>query len=1119
MTRSPSIHGLLALVFLTIGAGCTEDLPQDPAPDDRVRPIYDSTTGVIPIPNVAALDDDGTLPRRDGAGNDTAQGEFYRWFADVPGWPTSTPITVPFDGLLDSETVTTETFRLGELVEGSWMDVAARPVYSEGDCGEGCESVVTMVPEVELQNGRQYAVAVTRAVTDPSGNPIGEPTAFFYAMSPEPLVDESGNPTLALFADDPETASALEGLRVATSPYLSAASAVVDRDDLALVFGWPTRFSPGVSFDTETSRFPTPNDLLLDADGTFPRAALEFCGDDAPTSCAQGDFDSYLDGLHGWPTSTPINFPWDPIEGVVIDESTIDEETIQLWRIDTDPPQQLERDVVIGENSIGLTPAAPIEPGARYVAVISRDVEFTRGEESYALLPDPLTALAVQRNEVADFSPQLEACGEVCGPGAVCAAGACVPQASDCEACGAGQACVASECVDVVCADSLVSEVTDCEAEQIEEARLGLAPVVEAVDDLGGIRYDDIAGLTAWTAITDTFVEFDIAAGRIPFPSTFLTAGCPPERPICGLYDPDATDSTGLLLNALSERSGFSTFATNFIPLSGLPIDESTIAPTSSVRFAQIPGLLPELLEADEFSARVEAGHILVDFAKPLAPETLSVGVITTEALGSNGHPVQPSATFALIRNAQPLVDENGVSQVSAIDDATAQALEPARQALKTLFDNAAVLGLSRATIASAWPYTTGTSTRSVQELRARTHELLGAGPIVATAPNPDVVTTPTTLEDPNFPGVQVSFENVGAIHRAVEFETVNWVSPGGLLDAADTTREQVGVTIYVPEDLSPTPNQGCEAPYDVAIVQHGLGSWRGAPAFAMADAFAQRCIAVVAMDLPLHGGRTPAAGSLHPTTRPDGSGDAFLTADLLLSVQHYKQAVVDLSILTRVIQEGGFDGVTGTTFSNSSSQIGYLGVSLGGQIGTAYLGVEPSPVAGVINVAGANLSLYLTESTAFAPLLDQLGVTPGTVEFIQTLHFVQWTSDPIDPFNFAGAVTGDPLAVLTYDSATDEFAESPGQTKDVLVQMVDQDAVAPNRSTRLLADTFGVGLMDSTFFDTTHGFLAYTDPAAADQAQSSCGRQQAVEYLASAFAGTANVPPNLTAETCVSNF
>ena len=38
-------------------------------------------------------------------------------------------------------------------------------------------------------NATDYAVAVSRSVTGTDGNPIGEPTAFFYAMSPEPLVE------------------------------------------------------------------------------------------------------------------------------------------------------------------------------------------------------------------------------------------------------------------------------------------------------------------------------------------------------------------------------------------------------------------------------------------------------------------------------------------------------------------------------------------------------------------------------------------------------------------------------------------------------------------------------------------------------------------------------------------------------------------------------------------------------------------------------------------------------------------------------------------------------------------------------------------------------------------
>jgi pimeloyl-ACP methyl ester carboxylesterase len=1109
-----------AVCMTAIFTGCADELAQDPPPDPRTRPVYDAATGVIPLPNSAALDDDGTLPRRDGAGRDSAQGEFYRWFSELPGWPTSTPITIPFDGLLDPDTVQTDNIRLGAVSDGQWIELSATLDYAEDACGPNCAATVTVTPSEPLEDGRQYAVAITRGVTNPAGVPIGEPTAFFYAMSPEPLVDEDGDPTLALFEDDPDTAVALEGLRRQTAPFLDAATTVVERDDLALVFGWQTRVSPGVSFDPEIGRLPIPNDLALDPDGTFPRGALTFCGNDAPDSCAQGDFDTYLDGLHGWPESTPISVPWAPIEGAEFDDTTITDDSVQLWRLDAEEPGPIARTVEVGDDTMTIVPEAPIEAGGQYAVVVTRDVAFARGEATFPFLPDPVTALAVQDNPVADFAPQTAACGESCGAGLVCADGACRAPTSDCDsACGSTEACVEGACVAQICATSLVVELTDCEAEGIEEARLTLAPTVELIDDVGDIEYDELAALSVWTAVTDTFIDFDTAAGRIPFPSTFLTAGCPPERPICALYDPDATDATGLLLNALSERSGFSTFATNFVPTSGLPIDASTLEATTSVRFAQVPGVIPELLSAEQFSVDFDAGHILVSFDQPLAPETLSVGVVTTDALGSNGFPVQPAPTFALIRNPHPLVDENGASTVDVLDDATAQQLEPARQGLEQLFDNAFVLGLSRQQIASAWPFTTGTTTLSTRQLRARTNAQIGATVPAATAPNPDVIANPSTLEDPAFPGVQVSFDAVAEIHRAVEFETVNWVGQSGIVAPEATTNERVGVTLYVPEDPVPAAGQGCEPPYDVAIVQHGLGSWRDQPAFAMANDFAEACIAVIAMDLPVHGGRTPGSSTLHPATRPSGSGDSFLTADLLLSLAHFQQSVIDLSILTRLIREGGFDSVTGTTFSNEQSQIGYLGVSLGGQIGTAYLAVEPDPVAGVINVAGAKLSLYLTDGEAFSGLVDQLGVSPGTLEFIQTIHFLQWATDWIDPFVFASSVTGEPLPVLAYDEQADEFTESPGTSKSVLVQMVDGDAVAPNSSTELLAATFGVDLMNSTYFGTVHGFLAITDPAATDLAQAQCGRDQAVAYLASAFDGTATVPPALDAQTCVANF
>lgn len=1103
-------------IALALLSGCASELAQDPPPELRVRPIYDSETGVIPLPNVAAVTEDGTLPRRDGAGRGSAQGEFYRWFSELRGWPASTPITIPFDGALDPETVSSENIRLGRVVDGAWQELSASLSYGESECGPGCESSVVVMPDEPLSNGEDYGVLVSRSVLGAGGEPIGEPVAFFYAASEEPLIDADGRPTLALFDDDPETAETLEGLRRRTAPYLRAATGEVEREELALVFGWRTRSVPGVAFDADSGRLPAPNDLALDADGTFPRSALSFCGDEPAGTCAQGDFDSYLDGLHGWPTSTPISIPFIEVaDAPTLDLDTVTDETVQLWKLSEDGAVKVPIEVGVEPSGIVIEPVEAIDAATRYLFIATRDVGFELDGETVPLLPDPITALAVQGNEVADFSPQVDACGEACGAGFACVEDTCEPVDTGCDDCQ-GLACVDGACVEQVCARSLVAEVSDCDAEQIEEARLALAPTVEFIAEELELDYDDLAALSVWTSVTDTFIDFDTVSGRLPFPNDLSIAGCPEERPICFLYDESASDPTGRLLNSLSERRGFSTFATNFVPTAGPPLDPATLQPATSVRFAQVPGEVPILLEASEFSVRYEAEHILVDFARPLDPETLSVGVVTTEALGSNGFPVQPAPAFALIRNAHPLVDENGASQVDSVPDATAQQLEPARAALQQLFDNAFIIGLSREQIAAAWPFTTGQTTRPTQELRARTHKLLDdEGGIAATDEASDVVVAPTTLEDPNFPGVQVSFDSVGAIHRTVEFETVDWAGVEG--NAADTTRQAVGVTVYVPKDSDPQPGAGCEPPYDVAIVQHGLGGWRYQPSFALANDFASACIAVVAIDLPVHGGRTPGAASLHPATRPADSGDTFLTEDILQTLHFYQQSVIDLSIVTRLLRTGGFDAALGQIFSDADSQIGYVGVSLGGQVGTAYLAVEPDPAVGVINVAGANLALYLTESSAFEPLLDALGITPGTVDFIRTIHFLQWAADWVDPLTFASSVTDDPLDALTYDGT--DYAAEPGRTKPVLVQMVDGDPVAPNVSTELLATNLGVALNATVFMDTEHAFLGFTDTGAPDIAQAECARSQAIAFISSAFDGDAALPPSLDAQTCVANF
>ncbi|MEZ4460060.1 MAG: hypothetical protein R3E66_10090 [bacterium] len=445
--------------------------------------------------------------------------------------------------------------------------------------------------------------------------------------------------------------------------------------------------------------------------------------------------------------------------------------------------------------------------------------------------------------------------------------------------------------------------------------------------------------------------------------------------------------------------------------------------------------------------------------------------------------------------------------------------MEEARQAYAQLWLAAQIFGYGRKDVVSAWAYTTETPTKPLQEVRAKALSKVDAriglvavrgcepgcspdaglqGPLAAdaTIAHPDEMNRPVDMSAVDF----IQFD--GAI------SSVNITSPmGRVLDYADFSEPQIGISVATPKVTA-----SCAPPFDVAIVQHGLGGYRTDMMLAMANHMAQRCIATVAIDLPLHGGRASGSTTLSPSTRPANSGEGFLVGDLATSANNLMQAVVDLSVVIEYIKAGALDGLVGVQVSDATSKIGYVGISMGGFAGTLVSALSPDIQASVLNVTGGNYSIVLTQSESFSSLLLDAGIMPGDFSFIQTLHFLQWLGEKVDPYVFSPYLVTSPLKDLSYNPGDDSFvlgATMP--SRDVIIQMATGDPTVPNTSTELLAKTAGISLDETTFDGTFHGFLS-----SGTTAQSTCARDQAAQWLRTSFDGNAQIPTELVAATCV---
>lgn len=221
----------------------------------------------------------------------------------------------------------------------------------------------------------------------------------------------------------------------------------------------------------------------------------------------------------------------------------------------------------------------------------------------------------------------------------------------------------------------------------------------------------------------------------------------------------------------------------------------------------------------------------------------------------------------------------------------------------------------------------------------------------------------------------------------------------------ADVT---VPIVVSIPNAASACPGKPT-AGWPVAIVQHGITGNRG-QALTMADAYADACFVVVAMDLPLHGivPGDPTFGALYcspalpqcigATERTfdvdlvnnttgaapgDGKVDASGTHMINLTSpatgrDNLRQAEADLIQLTKSIP--GLAIAPGTPapagpIGVDPARISFTGLSLGGIVGGSYVHFAPSTRTATLAAPGGVITKLLLDSPTFGPRI-RAGVT-----------------------------------------------------------------------------------------------------------------------------------------------
>ena len=575
--------------------------------------------------------------------------------------------------------------------------------------------------------------------------------------------------------------------------------------------------------------------------------------------------------------------------------------------------------------------------------------------------------------------------------------------------------------------------------------------------DFGAIPFPD-----------DLYLDEDgrIALGRLPsedeafegFPETLRETlrdldGFSATAPIFFYFPERSLDASSLPeAPAASTREDSSVFV----------LDADTGSPTA---FTRVPVRVHWNPELGQLALRPYAGH-------PLVPGRRYAAVVTTRVRDAGGEPIGPAEAFGAIRDAS----------MRPADPVQAEAYDHYTPVLSSLASN----GIPRETIAALAVFTVQTVAPDLTDARA----LVWDG-------DPQTVVLDDAVSGGEALDMLIGIPTTDAIGLdvpgGVAHRRIGWLiqgrfeSPWLMSDRAgvhgrfrrddagaliSTRTEEVPFTLTVPATAA--------GPVPVVVFQHGLGAERSTM-LALADVLAGSGYAVLAIDIPFHGMR---AAVSDPDVRhnygggdgPDGFGDVtgqdiyleylgVVDTEGPLDAFHpnyvrdaLRQSVVDLMSAVRLIREGDWaalrslPGLESLAFADEP--LAFVGVSLGGILGTVFVASEPEIGAAVLNVTGGDLTRLTERSPTFGPLflpilLPRVGIDPAAV----------------DPAVYPASFHPEVAIYQTLLDRGDSMAFAPilaTQNRHLLFQMAIDDEVVPNSATEALARACGAPIVDA---------------------------------------------------------
>ena len=600
--------------------------------------------------------------------------------------------------------------------------------------------------------------------------------------------------------------------------------------------------------------------------------------------------------------------------------------------------------------------------------------------------------------------------------------------------------------------------------------------------------------------------DYDLSQSIIPFPNDLLFTDSADGT--INIPDVDETDLSDPQV-AINGVDGFSTVA----PMStgfSTAIDPASITGTSVRVFEVIktggtPPIPPaspvtsvtaQLTFGVDYIATVSSvdptgSTLVVVPLKPLKPKTSYAVLITNALTDTDGNPFSSSVSYLLTSGPEPIADLAAVSPYTAddifvgvlkpddgatqaeIDEAYADAedLEVLRQFIVIPSETALLADAGNSDITSDdvilhWTFTTQSTTEVLTATRSQNRGLAAVSdflPIpVTTSPLADIhvgalevpyylTVSDTTSSPSNDPTALGSYWQ-GPLESHMSYLAAN-VTP-----VAPSTNPTVVVPMLV--SIPKTPIPGCNAMpgggWPVVIYQHGITRSR-ADMLAVADSLAQICMAVVAIDMPMHGitgNETDGSAAFKDLTAdgertfdldlvtedadgnivaqaPDGvidsSGLHYVNLTNLMNTRdNLRQSVSDLFALVWAIESGAV--TDGSNIMDASSMY-FLGHSLGAMVGTTFLANEPAVTDAALAFGGTSLPKILDGSATFGPTISgglaANGVEKGTPDYESFIGAAQTVVDSGDPVNHATTAAAG-RGILFFEIVGDGTASNP---------------------------------------------------------------------------------------------